>query len=329
MDLSTTYVGLELKNPLVAAASPLSRELDAVRRIEDAGIAAVVMYSVFEEQIDHDTREHEHFVEFGTHSYAEAQTYAPPLEDFPRGPTEHLEHVAKVKAALGIPVIASLNGATLGGWIDYAYKLEAAGADALELNIYTIPTDPGLDAAGVERRYIEVIREVKQTVKLPIAVKLAPYFSSLAHFARRLDVEGVDGLVLFNRFYQPDIDLETLEVVPDVSLSAPHEMRLPLRWIAILDPLIKASLAATTGIYTSFDVLKLLMVGADATQLCATLIRNGVGAVGHILEGMTEWMADHDYSSVRQLQGSMNQLACPDPAAFERGQYMRALNAYV
>jgi dihydroorotate dehydrogenase (fumarate) len=328
MDLSTEYLGLELKNPLVAAASPLSRDLANVRRFEDAGIAAVVMYSVFEEQIEHDASAHEHFVEFGTHSFAEALTYAPALGDYPRGPVEYVEHVARAKEALNIPIIASLNGTTIGGWIDYAYQLEQAGADALELNVYYIATDPNVDSAGVERRYLEVLREVRQTVKLPVSMKLTPYFSSLAHFARRLDAEGVDGLVLFNRFYQPDIDLATREVLPDVALSAPHEMRVPLRWIAILDPLVKASLAATTGIYTSFDVLKLLMAGADVTQLCATLLRNGIDSVRPILEGMGEWMEDNEYASVRQLIGCMNQAACPDPAAFERGQYMRALNAY-
>ncbi|MFH0980259.1 MAG: dihydroorotate dehydrogenase-like protein [Planctomycetota bacterium] len=328
MDLSTQYLGLELKNPVVAASSPISRELDNLRRLEDAGLAAVVMYSVFEEQIEHETRAHEHYVEFGTHSFAEALTYAPPLEAYPRGPVEYVEHVRRAKEALDIPIIASLNGTTIGGWIDYAYKLEQAGADALELNVYSIAADPKVDAAGVEKRYLDVLREVKHTVKLPVSIKLVPYFSSLAHFAKRLDAEGADGLVLFNRFYQPDIDLETLEVVPDLALSAPHEMRIALRWIAILDPLVNASLAATTGIYTSFDVLKLLMAGADVTQLCATLLRNGMGAVGTILEGMKEWMEDHEYASVRQLQGSMNQRACPDPAAFERGQYMKALNAY-
>jgi dihydroorotate dehydrogenase (fumarate) len=328
MDLSTQYLGLELKNPLVAAASPMSRELDNVRRLEDAGLAAVVMYSVFEEQIEHDAAEHEHFVEFGTHAYAEAQTYAPALDDYPRGPVEYVEHVQKAKEALSIPVIASLNGTSIGGWIDYAYKVEQAGADAIELNTYYIATDPNIDGASVEKRYLDVLREVKQTVKIPVAVKLTPYFSSLAHFARQLDDAGANGLVLFNRFYQPDIDLDVLEVVPDVALSAPHEMRLPLRWIAILDSVIKADLAATTAVYNSFDVLKLLMAGADVTQLCATILRNGVEAVIHILDGMKEWMADHDYSSVRQLVGSMNQQACPDPSAFERGQYMKALNAY-
>ncbi len=328
MDLSTEYLGLELKNPLVAAASPLSRNLDNLRKLEDAGIGAVVMYSVFEEQIEHDSRAHEHFVEFGTHSFAEALTYAPALSDYPRGPADYVEHVSRAKEALNIPIIASLNGTTLGGWIDYAYKLEQAGADALELNIYSIATDPNVDAAGVEQRYLDVFREVRQTVKLPVSIKLTPYFTALANFARKLDADGVNGLVLFNRFYQPDIDLAAREVLPEVALSAPHEMRLPLRWIAILDPLVKASLAATTGVYTSFDVLKLLMAGADVTQLCATLLRNGIDSIAPILAGMAEWMEDNEYQSVRQLIGSMNQATCPDPSAFERGQYMKALNAY-
>ena len=328
MDLSARYLGLGLKNPLVAAASPLTREVDSARELEDAGIAAVVLHSLFQEQIEHEDAEHDHYTEYGTGSFAEALSYFPAQADFRRGSEAYLEHVAAVKKAIDVPVIASLNGTTRGGWIEYAKKTEQAGADALELNIYHVATDPTVDAAGIENRYVDVLLEVKQAVKLPVSVKLAPYFSSLASFAKRLDDAGADGLVLFNRFHQPDIDLEVLEVIPEVVLSTPHEMRMPLRWIAILRPLVKASLAATTGIYTSFDVLKLLMAGADVTQLCATLLRNGTNAVGHILDGMKEWMADHEYASVQQMQGSMSQRSCPDPAAFERGQYMKALNSF-
>jgi dihydroorotate dehydrogenase (fumarate) len=328
MELSTTYLGLELKNPLVAAASPLTKEVDSVRKLEDAGVAAVVMYSLFQEQIEHEDAERDHYQEHGTESFVEAQSYFPALDDYRRGPEEYLEHLAALKKAVNIPVIASLNGTTTGGWIDYARKVEQAGADALELNPYRVATDPDAAGAAVENQYVEILRAVKEAVKLPVAVKLAPYFSSLANFARRLDAAGADGLVLFNRFYQPDIDLEVREVVPEVTFSAPHEMRIPLRWIAVLDPLVKASLAATTGIYTAPDVLKLLMAGADVTQLCAVLLRNGPSAVGHILAGMKEWMTEHEYESVRQMQGSMNQRTCPDPAAFERGQYMKALNAF-
>ncbi|MCP4593744.1 MAG: dihydroorotate dehydrogenase-like protein [bacterium] len=328
MDLSTEYLGLNLKNPLIASASPLSRDVASVRAMEDAGIAAVVTYSLFQEQIEHENAEHQHFQEHSTESFAEALSYFPAQRDYRRGPDEHLDHLAAVKKAVDIPVIASINGTTTGGWIDYAGKIEQAGADALELNIYSIVTDPTQDAATVEGSYLEVVRAVKQAVKLPVAVKLTPSFTALAYFAQQLGDAGANGLVLFNRFYQPDIDLEVLEIMPDVVFSAPHEMRLPLRWIAILDPLVKTDLAAGTGIYTSFDVLKLLMAGADVTQLCATLLRNGCGAIDQILAGMVEWMTDHEYDGLKQLRGSMNQKACPDPAAFERGQYMKALNEY-
>ncbi|HRX85637.1 MAG TPA: dihydroorotate dehydrogenase-like protein [Phycisphaerae bacterium] len=328
MDLSTNYLGLDLKNPLVAGASPLSREVATVRELEDAGVAAVVMYSLFEEQIEHDATMHDHFIEFGADSFAEALSYVPQQVGFPRGPDEYLDHIAKLKAAVDIPIIASLNGTSRGGWIKHAALMEEAGADALELNLYYVAADADVSARDIEERYIDVVREVKRSLRIPVAVKLGAHFSAFANFARQLDHAGADGLVLFNRFYQPDIDLENLDIIPDLRLSAPHEMRLPLRWIAILDPLLECSLAATTGIYTSFDVLKMMLVGADVTMLVATLLRNGVGAVGFILEGMREWMEDHEYASLQQMQGSMNQLTCPNPVAFERGNYMRELHAY-
>jgi dihydroorotate dehydrogenase (fumarate) len=328
MDLSTNYLGLHLKNPLVASASPLSREVDTVKSLEDAGIAAVVLHSLFEEQIAHERGEHEHFQQAGRESFAEAVTYAPDLDYFPRGPDEYVEHVGRIKEAVGIPVIPSLNGTTPGGWIRYARMLEQAGADALELNIYALATDPSVSAEEVENRYLEILAAVKETVRLPVAMKLGPFFSSLAHFAKRLDEHGVDGLVLFNRFYQPDIDLEALEVIPDITLSAPHELRLPLRWIAILDPLVGASLAATTGVYSATDVIKLSMAGADVTMLCAALLTGGQEAVPKILRGVREWMEEHEYESIQQMQGSMNHRACTDPGAFERANYMKALNSY-
>jgi len=328
MDLSTNYLGLELANPLVAGASPLSREVGTVRELEDAGIAAVVLYSIFEEQIEHDAAIHDHYLEFGADSFAEALSYVPQQVSFPRGPDEYLEHIAALKRAVKVPIIASLNGTSRGGWIEHAKRIEQAGADALELNLYYVAADADVSAKDVEDRYVEIVREVKRGVGIPVAVKLGAAFSAFANFARQIDHAGADGLVLFNRFYQPDIDLENLEVIPDLRLSAPHEMRLPLRWIAILDPLVDCSLAATTGIYTSFDVLKMMLVGADATMLVATLLRNGIGAVKFILDGMREWMEDHGYSSIQQLQGSMNQLTCPNPVAFERGNYMRELHAY-
>lgn len=328
MDLTTKYLGLELKNPLVAGASPLSREVGTVRELEDAGIAAVVMYSLFEEQIEQDAVLHDHYLEFGAESFAEAVSYIPEQTGFPRGPDEYLEHVAAIKAACDIPVIASLNGTSEGGWTEYAAKMEQAGADAIELNVYYVAADPDLNGTDIEKRHIEILRNVKSRVKIPVAVKLSPSFSALANFAKRLDETGADGLVLFNRFYQPDIDLENLEVVPDLRLSAPHEMRQALRWIAILDPLVNSSLAASTGVYTSFDVLKLMLAGADVAMLVATLLRNGIPSIKFILEGIEEWMQDHEYASILQMQGSMNQLTCPNPVAFARGNYMRELQSY-
>ncbi len=328
MDLSTTYLGLELKNPLVAGASPLSRSLDTCRELEDAGASAIVMYSLFQEQIESDAVLHDHYMEYGSDSFAEALSYMPRHVGFPRGPEEYIEHLAKVKQAVDIPVIGSLNGTSVGGWIEHARMMQDAGASAIELNTYIIAADVETSGRDIEKRHLEIIEAVKKAVTIPVAMKIGPYFSAMAHFAQQLDDAGADGLVLFNRFYQPDIDLEELEIVSDLRFSAPHEMRLPLRWIAILDAHLDASLAATTGVYTSFDVLKLTMAGADATMLCATLLRNGVHSIQHILEGMREWMEDHEYYSVKQMQGSMNQVTCPDPASFERGNYMRELNTF-
>lgn len=329
MDLRTTYMGMRLKNPLVVGASPLSRDVGVLQELEDAGAAAVVMFSLFQEQIEHELDEHLHFEQYGTESFHEALHYVPRLNFLPKGPDEYVEHVAQVKRALGIPVIASLNGTSVGGWIEYAHMLEQAGADGLELNIYHVATDPAQSALDVEEQYLHVVRVVKESVNIPVALKIGPYFSSLPNFAKRLDEHGVDGLVLFNRFYQPDIDLDMLEVVPDIVLSASHEMRLPLRWIAILDPFVVASLAASTGIYTCRDVIKLLMAGADATMLVAALLRRGPQAIGDILNGMTQWLEEHEYVSVHQLQGSMNHRACRDPSAFERSNYMRAIRTFL
>ena len=328
MDLTTNYLGLRLKNPLVMGASPLSRDVGTVRAFEDAGVAAVVMYSLFEEQIEHEYAEHDHFGSLGSDAYAEAISFLPAIDYFPKGPDAYVAHVARIKEAVDIPVIPSLNGTTPGGWTNYAHMLEQAGADALELNLYQLATDPNVSGADIEKNYLDVLAAVKETVSIPVAMKLGPYFSSLAHFARQLDQRGVDGLVLFNRFYQPDIDLETLDVEAGIAFSAPHEMRVPLRWIAVLDPLIDASLAATTGVYTAEDVVKLLMVGADATMLCAGLLRSGLAGCTRILGGLSQWMVEHEYESVHQMQGSMNHKACPDPGAFERANYMKALNSY-
>ena len=328
MDLSTKYLGLDLKNPLVAGSSPLSRDVGKVKALEDAGVSAVVVHSLFEEQIEHEMREHAHFHELGAESFGEALSYVPALDYIPRGPHEYVEHVGRIREAVDIPIIPSLNGTTRGGWIKYARMLEEAGADALELNIYMLATDPTVTAQTLEDRHLEIVDAVKASVDLPVAVKLSPYFSSLAHFANRLDDHGVDGLVLFNRFYQPDIDIERLEVVPDLVLSAPHELRLPLRWIAILDPIVDASLAASTGIYAAADVLKLLMAGADVTMLCAALLNYGPPIVAKILDDMVEWMEGHEYTGVQQMQGSMNCRATANPGAFERANYMKALHSY-
>jgi len=328
MDLTTKYLGLTLRNPLVAAASPLSQKIDNFKKLEDAGIAAIVNHSLFEEQLTFEALESQHFATKGTESFAEALTYFPTATDFVLGPEEYLEHIAKAKKAVKIPVIASLNGHSTGGWVKYAKDIEKAGADALELNIYRIATAPTVTASQVEDQCLEVIKAVKANVKIPLAVKVGPYFSSMANMAKKLDEVGADGLVLFNRFYQPDIDLNALEVEPNLLLSSPAELRLPLRWIAILHGRIKASLAATTGIYTAEDVAKMLLVGADVTMLCATLLKNGIKQASKILTDLERWMEENEYESVKQLQGSMSQKSCRNPEAFERANYMKTLQSY-
>jgi dihydroorotate dehydrogenase (fumarate) len=328
MDLSTNYLGLHLNNPIVPSASPLSRSLDSMKRLEDAGAAAIVMYSLFEEQIAHETAELNHYLTYGTESFAESLTYFPESQEYNLGPEEYVELLHAAKQALKIPIIGSLNGISVGGWIDYAKKIEHAGADAIELNVYYIPTDPELAGKEVEDRYLEVLHAVRHEVKIPIAMKLSPFFSSFANFAHRLDTAGANGLVLFNRFYQPDIDLETLDVVPSVVLSTPMAMRLPLRWIGILHGRIKASLAATSGIHTAHDVIKMLMVGADITMMCSTLLKHGPEHIKQVLADVREWMLEHEYVSLSQMKGSMSQKSVADPAAFERANYMKALNQY-
>jgi len=325
MDLSTKYLGMQLRTPLVASASPISQDISGIRNLEDAGASAVVLYSLFEEQLTQEATELEYHLESGTESFAESLTYFPQPSEFRTGPEGYLNHIRKAKDAVDIPIIASLNGATLGGWTRYARQIEQAGADALECNIYFIPTNMDLSGADVEKTYIDIVREVKSTVHIPVAVKLSPFFSNFAHVAKRLDGTGADGLVLFNRFYQPDIDLEALEIRPNVLLSAPQELRLPLTWIGILYGRIRASLAATSGVHGPEDVIKLLLAGADVTMLCSVLLHNGVSHLRHVERGFREWMEDHEYESVHQMQGSMSQIRCPDPGAFERSQYMRAV----
>jgi dihydroorotate dehydrogenase (fumarate) len=328
MNLSTTYLGLKLRTPLVPAASPLSEDIDNIKRMEEEGASAVVMYSLFEEQLRQDRLELNQSLEQGTFSYPEALTYFPEPDEFRLGPEEYLAHIAAAKAAVKIPVIASLNGSSVGGWTDYARQIQQAGADALELNIYSIPTDMTVSGVEVEKKYLDIVRSVKKTVTIPVAVKLSPFFSNFANMAGQLDDAGANGLVLFNRFYQPDIDLEMLEVNPNLLLSTPMAMRLPLRWIAILRDRVRASLAATSGIHRATDALKMLMAGADVTMLCSVLIRHGIRHIGVIERDLAAWMEEHEYESVEQLKGSMSQKHCPDPGAFERAQYLRALSGF-
>ena len=325
MDLSTKYLGMQLRTPLVVSASPISQEISAIRSLEDAGASAVVLYSLFEEQLRQEALELERDLNAGTESFAESLTYFPRSSEFHTGPEGYLNHIRKAKDAVDIPIVASLNGATLGGWTKYAKQIEQAGADAIECNIYFIPTNMELSGSEAENIYTDILREVKISVHIPVAAKLSPFFSNLANMAKRLDQLGTDGLVLFNRFCQPDIDLEELEIRPNVLLSGPHELRLPLTWIGILYGRIRASLAATSGVHGPEDVIKLLMVGADVTMMCSALLRNGIGHLRHVEQGVQQWMENHEYESVQQMQGSMSQLRCPDPGAFERAQYMRAV----
>jgi dihydroorotate dehydrogenase (fumarate) len=326
MNLATRYLGMNLRTPLVPSASPLSENLDNVKRMEDAGAAAVVFHSLFEEHIQNEGHRLHHHLTHGTESYAEALTYFPDLDELTVGPETYLNEIAAAKAAVAIPVIASLNGSTLGGWTDYAKQIEQAGADALELNIYWIPTDPEVGAGEVEARYLEILEHVKAVVSIPVAVKLSPFFSSFAHMARKLVRAGASGLVLFNRFYQPDVDLETLAVSPNILLSTPMAMRLPLRWIAILRGRVHADLAATSGIHRAADVIKMTMAGADVTMLCSVLLRRGIDHIRVIEKEVKEWLQVNEYDSLEQLRGSMSQRSCPDPEAFERAQYLRGIS---
>lgn len=325
MDLTTKYLGMQLRTPLVASASPLSQEIGGIRALEDAGASAVVLYSLFEEQLRQEGVEFEHYLNAGSESSPESTRYFPQSAEFHVGPEGYLNHIRKAKESVEVPVIASINGTTLGSWARYAKQVEQAGADAIECNIYYIPTNTEILGSEIEKNYTDILREVKIAVHIPVAAKLSPFFSNLANVAKRLDHLGTDGLVLFNRFYQPDIDLEALEIRPNVLLSSPQELRLPLTWIGILHGRIRASLAATSGVYTAEDVIKLLMVGADATMLCSALLRHGIGHLRLVEQSVREWMEDHEYESVKQMQGSMSQLRCPDPGAFERAQYMKAV----
>jgi dihydroorotate dehydrogenase (fumarate) len=319
---------MDLDSPLVPSPSPLCESLDNLRRMEDCGAGAVVLSSLFEEQIEQEARTMHHYLLHGTESYAESLSFFPEPVPIRFGPDEYLEHVRRAREAINIPVIASLNGCSVGGWIDHARLIEEAGASALELNLYYIAADPKISSPEVEERHIEVVREVRAGVRLPLAVKIGPFFSALGNMAQRLVAAGADGLVLFNRFYQPDIDLETLEVRPNVLLSTPQALRLPLRWIALLSGRFDCSLAATGGIHGYDDALKMLMAGADVTMLCSALLRHGIAHLAEVRAGMLRWMEEREYPSVDLLKGSMSQRSSPNPSAFERMSYMKALTGY-
>ena len=328
IDLSTSYMGLSLKNPVVVSSSPLQRELELVRQMEDAGAAAVVMHSLFEEQIDVESEDLNRWLENGSESFPEALSYLPDLESYNRGPEAYLEHLSRVKSRVGIPVIASLNGNTLGGWTRYAKMMEQAGADAIEVNAYHVAADPKVSGSEVEQMYIDLVKQVKKTVRVPLAVKVSHFFSSVPHMLRQLDDAGADGLVMFNRFYQPDIDLEKLEVVPQLQLSHSYELLLRLTWVAILFGHIKADMAITGGVHSSEDVLKSMMSGARVSMMTSALLEKGIGHIRGVIDGVRRWMEDHEYESIRQMQGSMSRRAVPDPAAYERAHYMRVLSSY-
>jgi dihydroorotate dehydrogenase (fumarate) len=328
MNLTTNYMGMILKNPIVASSSPLSHNVDSIRRLEDAGAAAVVMYSLFEEQITFDSFYVDYYLTSGTDSYAESLSYFPEMQGYNVWPDEYMNLISRAKEAVDIPIVGSLNGISSGGWTDYAALMEEAGADAIELNVYYIPTNGDLKGSEVEDIYLDVLRQVKTSVSVPVAIKLNPYFSSTANMAKRLVEQGADGLVLFNRFYQPDIDLETLEVVPRLVLSNSSELRLPLRWLAILYGRVPVDLGVTTGIHTSQDVLKALMAGAKVTMMASELLQNGIRRINIILDEMRHWMEQHEYESVAQMIGSLSHQHCPEPAAFERANYMKVLASY-
>ncbi|RJR33708.1 MAG: dihydroorotate dehydrogenase-like protein [Desulfobacteraceae bacterium] len=328
MNLKTTYLGMELKNPLVASASPLSRELDSVKRLEDAGVSAIVLFSLFEEEILHEQESLHHYLTRETDHYPEHLTFYPDVEEFHREADRYLEHIRRVKESVGVPVIGSLNGISDRGWSEFAGSIQQAGADAIELNVYYVAADPARSGTEIEQIYIRNLQTVKRTVSIPVAMKLGPYFSSVAHLAVELDKAGADALVLFNRFYQPDILPDKLEVSPTIVLSDPYEGRLPLRWIAILHGKVHASLAATTGIHTAGDVIKMIMAGADATMLCSALLRNGIERAAEIRKELLEWMEIHGYESVDRMKGIMSHQRLENPYGFVRANYVRALKDY-
>lgn len=328
VDLSTNYLGLKLKNPLVASASPLTSKLESLRRLEEAGASAAVMHSLFEEQIVHEEIELGNLYEAHANAFAESLDYFPELEDYHTGPGDYLSTIEGAKRSLSIPIIASLNGSSQGGWMRYAKSIEDAGADALELNIYFVPTDETMSSGDVEQRYCDLVASIKQTLKIPLAVKIGPSFSSLPHFAGQLAAAGADGLVLFNRFLEPDIDLEELVFEPNLILSSRDELRLSLRWLAILRDQLSISLAATSGVHETEDVIKALLAGADITMMATVLLQRGPDHLTAMLEQLANWLEEREYESVQQLQGSMSRIHCSDPSQLERANYMKALVSY-
>ena len=328
MNLTTNYLGMLLKNPIVASSSPLSHSVDSIRRLEDAGAAAVVMYSLFEEQIGFDSYYIDYHLTQGIDSHAESLSYFPDMQSYNVGPDEYLNLIRRAKEAVGIPIIGSLNGASVGGWTDYATLIEEAGADALELNVYYLPANTAVKGSDVESLYLDILSTVREVVTIPVAMKLSPFFSSIANMASCLSEQGADGLVLFNRFYQPDFDLENLEVAPRLVLSNSNELRLPLRWVVILYGRVNADLAITSGVHTSQDVIKGLMAGAKVTMMASELLQNGVRRIGQVLNEVVAWLSEREYESVTQMIGAMSQKHCAEPAAFERANYMKMLQSY-
>ena len=329
VDLRTHYLGLELRNPVVPSASPMGQRIDTLRRMQDAGAAAVVLPSLFEEQIEHDEIQLDGALEVGSQSFAEALTYLPELGDYTTGTETYLRHLEETKRELEIPVIGSLNGITIGGWIGHAKRIQEAGADALELNVYFIAADPEETSDAVEERYVELVEAVRAEITIPLAVKIGPFFSSVGHMAHRLVAAGADGLVLFNRFMQPDIDLEELRVDPSLHLSTPDELRLPLRWIAILRGHVHASIAATTGVHSGADVLKVLLAGADVAMMASALLHEGPDHLATVLRDVETWLEEHEYESVEQMKGSMSQQNIPNPVAYARANYAQLVTSFV
>lgn len=329
VDLRTSYMGLDLAHPIVASPSPLSRDLDGIRRLEDAGAAAIVLFSLFEEQIRHESASLEHLVEAGTESFAESLSYFPTVGNLHVGPGRYLELLRRACEVAHVPIVASLNGVTSEGWTDYARQLEQAGAAAIELNVYHVAADLDVTGPEVEQRYVDVLRAVKSAVTIPVAIKVGPFFSAFGNMARRLADAGADALVLFNRFYQPDFDLEKREVLPSLRLSTPEEIRLPLLWLAVLHGRVRSALAATTGVHGPEEVVKYLLAGADVVMTTSSLLHHGPEYLGTLVRGTRDWLDGHGYASVRELRGAMSQRKVSDPTAFERANYIRILESYV